>query len=73
MYYLKAKHHCGFFCLLHGDQNNNSICLEISSAHAYLCFTFPDSISALKMPFAGLCTSEGNLIVVIYDAQISVV
>ena len=35
------------FCM--GIKNNNSICHEIARAHAYLCFTFPDSISALKM------------------------
>lgn len=61
------------FVFFMGIMNNNSICHEISNAHTYPCFTFPDSISALNMPFEGLCTSAGNLVVVIYDAQISVV
>lgn len=63
------------FCM--GIKNNNSICHEITSTCAYLCFTFPDSIIATEnftqRTFEGLCTSEGNLVVEIYDAQISVV
>lgn len=61
------------FVFFMGTKNNNNICHGVSSAHVYLCFTFPDSIGTLKMPFEALCTIEGNLVVVIYDSQISVV
>lgn len=75
MYYLNSEHHCGSFPLLHRGQNNNSIFQEICNAYAHLCFIFPDwlTTSALQMLFRGLYISKGDLVVVIYDTQTSVV